>query len=194
MSAVDILINPGETRATLYYPFNPGANEQIKQGLNGRLSNVVVGGLGKGWEIDIRDVERAQAIFRDCFGNDGSPGDYDDLVTVRVDLSVHQVQDYAWFAGRPIARRAGRDEPVKLSSNVVLVEGKLSSSGGSMKYPTLNIASGTIVEIRDLPRKALEAEHPDNYEIVGEEDPKVALAAEKERLLARVAEIDALLA
>ncbi|MFJ7063110.1 hypothetical protein ACK8N7_00745 [Streptomyces griseobrunneus] len=59
----------------------------------------------------------------------------------------------------------------------------------------INAGDDVVVEIRDLPRGALETEEADSYEIVPDQQPVdlEALRAERARLLARIADIDALL-
>ncbi|MBG0828575.1 helix-turn-helix domain-containing protein [Planomonospora sp. ID67723] len=85
--------------------------------------------------------------------------------------------------------------PVKLAANVVLIEGKLPGSGGSVRYPQISAGNDVIVEVRDIPRASLALEHETSYEIVGETSNVNidALLAEREALLARLAEIDELL-
>lgn len=151
------------------------------------------------WTFDPRDDARVRELVVSLFGTDGSEPE-GDLVTVRIALR----EDGGWsnkmtFAGRTVAERPGRDWAPKLAANVVLVEGKWEASGGSRNNPRL--AGGTaVVEIRDLPRAALSIEGEGDYEIVSPEPEPVnntpavdvdALLAEREALLARIAEIDA---
>jgi len=152
----------------------------------------------KAWTFDARDEDRVRDLCRQVYGTDGNPVDTSDLVTVRVRLADHEGDKWdnaAKFAGQRIAHRPGRDEDVRLAANVVLIQGKLAPSGGSMRYPLINAADDVIVEVRDIPRATLSLEREDSYEIVGEtKNVDVdALLAEREQLLARIAEIDALL-
>lgn len=145
------------------------------------------------WRFDRRDEDRVRDLARVYFGVDGTEP-ADDLVTVRVSLEGREHSDAARFAGREIARRRARDEPVRLPKDVVVVSGMLKRHGGSVKNPRVE-AEDVIVEIRDLPRGALSIEKPESYELVGAAAPTVeALQAERERLVSRIAEIDAQLA
>ncbi|MFH8411007.1 hypothetical protein ACH4FX_40490 [Streptomyces sp. NPDC018019] len=147
------------------------------------------------WNFDARDEGRVRALLREIFGTDGTETD-GDMVTVRVRLADHMVgRNRAEFAGREIAVRPGRRRPVRFARGVVLIEGRLPGAGGSARYPEINAGDDGVVEIRDLPRGALEVEDVDSYEIVADDRPAdpAALRAERARLLARVAEIDALL-
>lgn len=155
-------------------------------------------GTNKAWTFDARDEDRVRTLCREIYGTDGNPVEMGDLVTVRVRLADHEGDKWdnaAKFAGQRIAHRPSRDEPVRFAANVVLVEGTLPSSGGSMRYPQINAGDDVVVEIRDIPRATLKLEREDSYEIVGEtKNVDVdALLAEREHLLARLAEIDALL-
>ncbi|MFI9194246.1 hypothetical protein ACIG0A_33710 [Streptomyces californicus] len=148
------------------------------------------------WVFDVRDEERVRGLLREVFGVDGSPESAQDVVTVRVRLADHVVGgDRAEFAGREIAVRRGRDQRVRFARGVVLIEGQLPAGGGSTKYPEIAAGDDVVVEIRDVPRGALEIEAADSYEIVPDQRPVdlEALRAERVRLLARIADIDALL-
>ncbi|MFF0095300.1 hypothetical protein ACFYSF_35960 [Streptomyces canus] len=95
--------------------------------------------------------------------------------------------------GRLIATRFGRDEEPRLADGVILIEGGFERSAGSHNYIQLGPPSldGTVVEVRDVPRTVAVAR---GLEIVSEDGPHhEALRAERERLVARIAEIDAIL-
>lgn len=155
-------------------------------------------GANKAWTFDSRDEQRVRDLCRQVYGTDGNAVETGDLVTVRVHLSDHEGSKYdnfAKFAGQRIAHRPDRDSAVRLAANVVLIEGKLPSTGGSMRYPNIDAGSDVIVEVRDIPRATLALEREQDYEIIGETSnvDVDALLAEREQLLARIAEIDALL-
>lgn len=155
-------------------------------------------GSTKAWKFDARDEQRVRDLCRQVYGTDGNPIESGDLITVRVRLADHEGSKYdnfAKFAGQRIAHRPDRDSSVRLAANVVLIEGKLPSTGGSMRYPNIDAGNDVIVEVRDIPRATLSLEREQDYEIVGESSnvDVDALLAEREQLLARLAEIDALL-
>lgn len=187
---MDVKIETEGDNLYLTSPYNPDLNPQVKQ-IGGKWDPAT-----KRWGFDVRDEQRVRDICRSLYGTDGSREQDGDLVTVRVRLADHEGSKYdnhVSFAGRRIAERPGRDAPVRLAANVVVVEGTLPGSGGSMRYPNVDAGQAVVVEVRDLPRAALSVEREDSYEIVGEKVDVDALLAERERLLARVAEIDALL-
>lgn len=145
------------------------------------------------WTFDRRDEERVRALCREVFGTDGSPEDQADLVTVRIRAADYEQWGEIAFIGRKVAWRPGRDTRVRLADNVVVVQGRFPSSGGSRNNPRVDAGDDVILEIRDIPRAALSVEKEGTYEIVEETIDKEALRAERERLLARLTEIDAIL-
>jgi hypothetical protein len=165
------------------------------------------------WHLDARDEARARTLCREIYGTDGAS--VADVVTLRVEWrqSDSQHTDPISLHGRTIARATGRDSGARLGDGVAMLSGRFGS-GGSMKNWRTTVAAGTIVLVRDFPRAAAEAllaaqaeetrvvgvdgwEGPVIvYEIEAESAPvdRDALRAERERLVARLAEIDAILA
>jgi hypothetical protein len=193
MSA-DISITPSATgkRLLVVTPYNAEFVADVKD-IGGRWE-----AAKRAWSVDQRDEERVRDLVRDYFGTDGSPEESATLVTVRIPLGGCQSHS-AYFAGRTIAHRPARDAPVKLSRGVVLVSGDLPRSGGSMKYPVIG-AEDAMVEVRDVPRGALEQYADGAYEIVSETTAPASHSSETEQLRARrnalaaqVAELDQLL-
>lgn len=191
----DVRIEIDGTEVTLHAPYNESLPPAARA-LGGRWD-----AKHKAWTFDARDEERVRDLARKTFGTDGSPETAGDLVTVRVRLIDHLIGQpgaahgrSAEFGGRRIAERRHRDETVTLAPGVVLVEGTLPATGGSMSNPRIAPPDDAVVEIRDIPRAALSVEHPTHYQIVGEKIDTAALAAERDRLTTRIAEIDALLA
>lgn len=152
------------------------------------------------WVFDVRDENRIRELCRECYGTDGLTAD---LCTLRIEWKQSSVVDKAGFvaAGRPVARAFGRDSGAKLDDGVVMLAGGFGS-GGSVKNWVTTVDEGTVVLVRDFPRAEAErlvAEQPASRRVyaIEAEAPVVdreALSAERERLLARLAEIDQLLA
>ncbi|MBV6425507.1 MAG: hypothetical protein NAOJABEB_03328 [Steroidobacteraceae bacterium] len=169
---------------TVASPYHPQFPARAKA-LGGRFN-----GNDKTWQFDARDESRVREMVIDIFGTDGSTG-VGDLVTVRVRVNDYGLGDTLFVAGRQVARRPGRDMPVRLGDGVVIVSGGFAHSGGSQAKPRLAAHDNTVLEIRDLPRAIAERE---GLEIVEITIDRAALMAEREKLIARLAEIDALLA
>lgn len=185
---MDVQITTKDGKTTLaspYHPDLPAAARKI-----GGKSQKNAAGKHTAWEFDARDEARVRALATEIYGTDGSTAV--ELVTVRLDMDQLSEAPDCWFAGRRVARRPGRDDDVRLGDGVIVIEGGFAGSAGSVKYPRLGAKPGTILEVRDLPRTAVESEGQDGVTIVDEQGPDVdALLAERERLLARLAEIDA---
>jgi hypothetical protein len=152
------------------------------------------------WVFDARDEQRVRNLCREIYGSDGLTAD---LVTLRIEWRREASADKAPVVvnGRVIARAFGRDSGAKQGDGVAVLAGGFGS-GGSVKNWCTTVRGGTIVLVRDFPRAAAEkliAEQGENdsrfYGIEPEEAPidRGALAAERDRLLARVDEINSLL-
>ena len=153
----------------------------------------------KAWVFDARDFDRVRKLYRNTYGTDGS--DNGETVTIKAELTSED-EDFercgGYYLGPVcIGRAFGRDSGAKLSSNIVCLQGGLTS-GGSVKNWATVVRKGTVIEIRDLP-KGTAQELLDNPPIfwetsaVDERIDREALVAERERLVARIAEIDKLL-
>ncbi|MDT8895503.1 hypothetical protein RSO41_12635 [Halomonas sp. I1] len=154
-----------------------------------------------GWTFDPRDLPRVREALIHVFGTDGEDGA--ELVTaqVRFDADYYEDQQAFFFAGREIARAYGRDTGAKLGPGVTVVEGPAPTGGGSMKNWKTVIRPGTVIEIKDLPRPAIEKalnEYADDKDltITVTETPanREQLEARRAKLVAELAEIDQQLA
>ena len=193
MSTIDITITEtSRGRLAVTTPYSPEFVAAAKR-LGGRWAP-----KNKAWTFDPRDRARVEDILTQCFGWVAAPSG--ELATVRVTIddgpgNAPEVR----FAGRTICWRRGRDEAVRLADNVVIVDGRFPGSGGSMRRPlVISAPSDTEVtlEVRDIPVEALAAETSLQWERVDADKTaqRDALSAERERLVARLAEIDAILA
>ncbi|MCP9209585.1 hypothetical protein [Streptomyces cucumeris] len=180
-------------KVALFAPFNDELPSEARA-IGGKPARK--DGKFKYWVFDARDKERVKELALRFYGTTGSLEESADRVTVRVHLRPferHQTPS-AMFAGRKIAWRPARDADVRLADGVVLVEGELGGSGGSMRFPQIDADDDVIVEIRDLPRGALGVENPEHFTIVDQQVDIPTLRDRRESLLAELKEIDAALA
>ena len=153
----------------------------------------------KVWTFDVRDEARVRALAVKLYGTDGS-GDMP-TITVRIPVPApftpYRYQELV-LAGRTLAFRPGRDTPVRYADEVVLVSGGFPPRGGSVKKPVLGEArADTLLEVRDVPLAVglQMIEEAGGGELVdGAAERRAALTAERDRLLTRLAAIDAELA
>ena len=172
-------------RAVLIGPYNSSLPARARQ-IGGKWDAAQTR-----WSFDARDESRVRDLARIIYGTDGSADEVADTVTVRVDCSGYASYQEIVVAGRTVASRRYRDEPVRLSDGVVLIGGKFDRSGGSMRNPRID-RNDAVLEIRDIPRGAAQAEE---LLIVDDQaDQLERLTAERTRLVARIAEIDSELA
>lgn len=173
-------------------PYEPALPKAAKE-LGGKWN-------GAAWVFDARLAEDVASLYRSVYGE--WPGDVQDYVTIRATALIDTYEDKGgiFLFGRCLARAYGRDSGARLGEGVILREGRFAS-GGSMKNWTTKVLAGTVVEVMDVPRQSVDAGDYDpdiwKVEILEQAAPTIdreALEAEKERLLARIAQIDELLA
>lgn len=149
------------------------------------------------WEFPASQEQRVRDLARKWWGTDGEDEFASDIVTVRVDfLDGDGVKGHfggieLYEFGRLVAKREARDVPVRLGEGVILVSGGFPNSGGSVRNVRFEPRDNTVIEVLDVPRNAV----PDNkyYRIIEAKIDREALAEERERLIARLAEIDKIL-
>lgn len=158
--------------------------------------------MDRSWRFDTRDEQRVRELCREIYGTDGSPILAADLITVRIsfDSNISVSKSAIFLGGRCVARATGRDSGARIGDGVVFLEGR-PKSGGSVKNWETVIPAGCVAEIRDVPRSKLEDIESeisgDGLVEIVDAAPQIdrpALAAERDRLVARLAEIDAALA
>lgn len=181
--------------ALIDVPFNTRFVAQIKR-IGGRWMPDQ-----KRWAVDVRNVEHVRAAMLDCYGRTDVSAD--DMVTVRVtvgDKGIGVRRGSVEMFGRVVARAWSRDEGARTGDGVVFLEGG-PDSGGSMKYWETIVYAGSVFLVRDVPRQHVLAHQAAWIELghkieieEGAADSRAQLMAERERLAARLAEIDRLLA
>jgi hypothetical protein len=184
-----IVVGSGSGRTiTVESPYNPEFVRTAKD-LGGKWNNPV-------WVFDARTEPRVREALLKIYGTDTT-----DYRSVTVQINAYNwwqrcKTESLWFAGRKIASRRSRDEAVRLGDGVSIITGRFPSSGGSMKYPSLQLdeALDLVLEIYDVPAGHADLESTLVTVIDDESVAREALIAEREALIARIAEIDALLA
>lgn len=169
---------------TPYHPSFPGQ----ARALGGKFDRET-----KTWNFDPRDEARVREMVTGIFGTDGTPTE---TVTVRV-TAVAPFEDARslYLAGREILTKPGRDIAPRLGEGVVKLAGTFNRRGGSVANPIIGGIEGVVLEVRDLPAVAADLELDGwKIEVIDTAVDVEALRAERERLVARLAEIDGLLA
>lgn len=188
MSDFEITIDNG--RAKIYTPYNAEFVARIKL-LSGRWN-----ASDRCWSVPESALEDVRDAMRAIYGRDDRPVADTVNVILRFGGSVNAHCSAVTLLGRTIARAWGRDSGAKPGDGVMFLEGEPDSSGSMRNWYTV-VPQGCVVKLLDVPRAAIDqAELPESVtlEIVGATIDRAALEAEKARLLARIAEIDAALA
>jgi hypothetical protein len=195
-----ITIQTDDKHTHLYAPYTPELPDKAKA-LGGRFDR-----SNRAWRFDARDENRVRDLSRKVYGTDGS--DADDTVTVRVQVNDerpwHERRQGLFLGGHPIARAYSRDSGAEIADGVVVLQGDIRSSGSAKNWTT-RADEETIFEVRDVPRGMAEKmieQASEKRAVTG--DPLLsatieetvserisALRAERQRLLDRIAEIDA---
>ncbi|WP_164964328.1 hypothetical protein [Rubrivivax sp. JA1026] len=155
------------------------------------------------WVFDIRDDARVCEICLQHYGTDGSPA-AGPVVTLRVVFEADYGEHNAPIrvAGREVAKALGRDTGATLGDGVVVLEGGFNSGGSMKNWKTVVSSKGATILLRDVPAvwvDRLTSDLPDGVVSVTVEPEapvidRAALSEERVRLMARLAEIDKLLA
>lgn len=174
-------------RAHVYTPYNKDFVKAIK-GIGGAKWN------GKAWVVPENTVDAVREIMQDVYG------ETDISVTDKVEIKITFTDDVfahnsaVTMFGKTIAKAFSRDSGAKVGDDVAFIKGAPKSAGSAKNWGT-EVPQGSACVVSNVPRAMLERELPENIEIevLEQSVDKKALAEERERLLARIAEIDKLL-
>lgn len=149
------------------------------------------------WVFDEKNEQIVRQTLMEVYGEDGTP---QKEVTIDIDLDKYFPEYYrgrnddAEFHGKSLCYRPGRDSNVKMRNDAIVIKGGFPSNGGSRNHPALDWENGTVIRVT-VTEAAYLAEKEHEGITLHENDDKTqkiqALKDEKERLMARVAEIDA---
>lgn len=180
-----------ENRIAVKSPYNPTLPQRARA-LGGSWD-----ASKKVWVYDAADEELVRSLYMDVYGEwEGSQH-----IRVRITTEKDLVgrRDSVYICGVQIARAYGRDSGAKVM-DAKFISGDLPTSGGSAKHWCTIVPAGAMFDIQ-IPQDRLadiEREGEDRgftVQVVDEgQDRKIQnLRDERERLLARIAEIDAIL-
>lgn len=150
------------------------------------------------WRVPAACVDQAREIMRRVYGECDLADDVRRVtVNITFDEKVYSDDRQALIIfGKHIARAYGRDSGASVGDDVSFLSGKPTSGGSRANYYAI-VPAGAVAQLRNVPETLLSEKLPDGvrYEIVPDTTPpdRAVLLAEKERLLARLAEIDKLI-
>lgn len=184
-------ITTKDGKAYVSTPYNKDFVTKVKQ-IGGARWN----GSERCWVIPESEISTARTYMREVYGETDFP-DEEERVTVDVTF-LEMVQDWhngVTVFGKQLCRAFGRDSGEKVGDGVTLIEGRIGSGGSRANWTTV-VHEGAKFRIRNLAKAALQIESDYNIkveEVKEDEVNKEALRIEREKLLARLAEINALL-
>lgn len=189
---MSIKIDIIDDRAMITSPYNADFVSAIKQIGGARWDRA-----RRVWSIPADTVEQAREVMRRVYGEDDRPNAQPN-VSVRLTFGerVYRTQEPIMIYGKTVASAYGRDSGARVGDDVAFVTGS-PESGGSVKNWATIIPEGCIAVLHNVPQTALQMDLPEGVtaEVIEKKGPdRAALENEKNRLLARIAEIDRLLA
>lgn len=147
------------------------------------------------WCFPEENITELRELLLDVYGECGELSEgVEAAVTVELDLDEYtDISDCVRIGSMTVASRPGRDRMVHLSDNTMCIKGGFPESGGSVKNPRVYPKDGTVLRAKNVPVKLYERiKDMAGVSLVNVDRAK--LIEERERLLARLAEIESLLA
>lgn len=177
--------------ASVFTPYNREFVDLVK-GIGGRKWNAD----RKCWMVPEAEIEQVRKYMMDVFGETDQM-DEDERVTVLITFTEDASADRRGITifGKTIAKAWDRDSGARVGEDVTFISGNCGS-GGSRANWTTTIDKGSKFRVRNVP-KAMLASAPSYVTVEEVADAgidRTALMQEKEKLLARLAEIEKLLA
>lgn len=180
-------------RANIFTPYNSNFVGKIKN-IGGAKWN----GSEKCWTTPIDAIDAVREIMREIYGMaDNDIGG--ETVKLRVTV-IHEKSPYCQdvnLLGKCLCHAYGRDSGGKPGDNVAYISGS-PQSGGSVKNWRSVVPDGAVIILSNVSKNLYDAylQDPDedySIELVEEKISRQKLFEEKERLLARIGEIEGLL-
>ena len=176
----------------IHTPYNPDFVAAIKGIGSARWNS-----SARAWNVAGPDIDAARAVMREVYGESDLPDE-----TPRVKIMMTFV-DEAWAGrgavtafGRTLASASGRDSGARVGEGVCLVKGSIDS-GGSMKNWSSVVRKGAVFTLT-VPQDIFDRQRADwdgvaEIEVLPSEagDRKAQLLEEREKLLARLAQVEA---
>lgn len=191
MEKLNIIIK--EDMADSYTPYNKDFVFKIKRGIGGAKWNASL----KCWSVPSDCVDAVRDIMKEVYGHDDTGGPAETVsIRLRFEEEFAECHGDVTLFGRCLSHAYGRDSGATCGSGVNYIKG-YPKSGGSMKNWCSVVPAGAEIFLKNVPKILYESYQPIKNIIVDLEGTEInadSLLAEKERLNARIAEIDKLLA
>ena len=172
----------------VYTPYNKDFVRRIK-GIGGTRWNP----NARAWNVPAAGIETARGIMVDIYGESDIPAEQK-MVTIRVKFADEYVEYCAGVSafGKTLAYARGRDSGACVGDDVILETGTIGSGGSAKNWMTV-IGAGSSFLLTVPESIYLRDKDKWDTEIVENESSdskRMALIAEREKLMARLAEIE----
>lgn len=181
-------------RAYVDTPYNPDFVKAIK-GIGGHKWEPEK----RCWSVPETAVSAVRAIMEDIYGySDLVP---DETISLKVTFlnDVSSTRSDVVLFGKVMAHASGRDSGARVGDDVAYIRGGASSGGSTRNWCSI-VREGSIATLSNVNKSVYaraEADPDIKVEVIETDthsDDRQKLLAEKERLLKRITEIDAILA
>lgn len=193
----DIVLKSSEGRTEIYTPYNPDFVSEIK-----RIGGARWNSSSKCWSVPEEMTDAAREIIKSVYGyTDQEKATEMVSVIVKFSRDVYKTRGLYEMFGKVLSRAWGRDSGAKAGDDVIYLQGKPKSGGSRNNWDSI-VPEGSVVKITNIPKsvyesKIQELEKAGKYyytiELEGTKINRQALLDEKEKLLARLKEIEKIL-
>jgi len=175
----------------MYTPYNRDFVTAIKGVGSARWS-----ADSRAWVCREEDADAAKAILRRIYGEDGESVETRYTVKIRLTEDLRGDRAPVVYMGKQLASARGRDTGARVGEDVILEKGSVISGGSRANWESI-AREGAEFSLKHVGQELID-EKMEGVEVLSIEEEteidKEALMAEKERLTARIAEIDKMLA
>lgn len=185
---IKVEINNG--KAELATPYNPDFVDAVK-----KIGGAKWDGEKKCWTVPEAQLPAARIVMENVYGySDQTPNETISL-KLTFECDVSEIRSDVVMFGKVLAHAYGRDSGARPGDDVAYIRGG-AASGGSVKNWHSTVEEGSIVILNNVNRSVFDRTGPIpdvTVEVIEDYTDKDKLIEEKERLLKRIDEIDAIL-
>ena len=180
------------SQTAVYTPYNASFVSAIR-----KIGGARWDAEGKAWMVPTASLPQVREIMRNIWGEDDR---MDTVKRVSVRLTFREICSAECrpveILGKTVSQAYGRDSGARPGDDVAFEAGGPRSGGSRANWRSI-VEEGSVAILRNVPEAMLDkAELPEGVTMEVIEDSgidRAALMAEKEKLLARLAEIESLL-
>lgn len=147
------------------------------------------------WVFPEENRDEVKELLIECYGECGQLGEVD-TVTIELNLDTYRDErpdSRLKLGSMVLLERKNRDRQPIFAENVILVTGGFKRSGGSWKSPRVAPEEGTVLRVKGVPVTVYSKFKDSKGVTLVSDIDKEALMREREKLVERIAEIDALI-